>query len=359
MARQLNKRRLLTVKVAYKRWEAMFNNQDKQHEGGMVHRLRVDGPPGVESNYIDMVGDMNTEWNNRTLTLMANARIIELLSPLSVAEPQEPTDDEVEESNGAIGDQFRQYQRINIIEPTHLLLSKWQESVEVHRERMDKAYKENLQSMFQFMKGTQCSADILAPVYQLTAHEGIVYPEVAKACGGCAHCRSHDEHRETEPAKNVRHPWPSEVLQLPASQLVDNSNIALILYPDEIDSRTRRRWLEALGRLASCGVRNIISISGAPLTAGEIQKQVPQIALFAASELPIWNNLPPGPTMMFLPNGFQLTDRILRKRDASSAHFIFVHHEAEYPDHPGVPVLNLFNGRRYHELKLFNDQVNP
>jgi hypothetical protein len=364
MARQLNKRRLLTVELAHKRWEAMFNSQEKQHEGGMVHQIRVDGSPGFESKYIDMVGDLNTEWNNRTLTLMANARMIELLGPSSVAEPQEPIDDEAEESNAAVGDQFRQYQRIKIIEPSHIVLSKWQEMVDPLRERMDKAYEENLQSMFRFMKGTQCSADILAPVYQLTpssnSDDGIVYPEVAKTCGGCAHCRSHDKHRGTEPAKNVRHPWPSGVLQLPASQFVDSSNRALILYPDEneIGLRIKRRWLEALGKLASCGVRNIISISGAPLTVGDIQKEVPEIALFTTCELPPWNNLPPGPTMMFLPNGFQLTNHILQRRDASNAHFIFVHRESEDPDVKGIPLRKRFNGRQYNDLKLFNDQVN-
>jgi len=295
---------------------------------------------------------------------MANARMIELLGPSSVAEPQEPIDDEAEESNAEIGDQFRQYQRINIIEPAHIVLSKWQERVDPLRERMDNAYEENLKSMFRFMKGTQCSADILAPVYQLTppsnSDEGIVYPEVAKACGGCAHCRSHDNHRGTEPAKNGRHPWPSGVLQLPASQLVDNSNRALILYPDEneIGLRIKRRWLEALGKLASCGVRNIISIPGAPITAGEIQERVPEIALFTTCELPPWNNLPPGPTMMFLPNGFQLTNQILRHRDASNAHFIFVHHEAEDPDSKGDTLRKRFNGPQYNDLERFNDQVN-
>ena len=360
-ARGLNQRRLLTVEVAHRRWEAMFGNQDRRFEGDLKFRLRVDGPPGFESDYIDMVGETNTEWNLRTLTLMANARMIELLGPESVAEPQEHTDDEADESESEIATKFQQYQRIKILEPAHLEISKWHEIVDVHREHMDQAYKENLKRMFQFMDGTHCAADTLAPVYQLSLSydsEEFSSPEVAKACGGCPNCRYLGHRRETEPAKNANHPWPAASLQSsPASRLLDAANRVLIFYPDEIDLRARRRLIGSLGSLAVAGVRNIISLPGAPITAEEIQKQVPDIALFAANKLPPWSSLPPGPTMMFLPIGFKLTDRIVRTRDATDVHFIFVHHEVEDPEVPGILYRRRIKGPQFTDLNLFNSQV--
>jgi len=361
-ARGLNQRRLLTVEVGHRRWSAMFNRQDK-YEGDDVFRLRVDGPPGVESEYIDMVGEKNTEWNVRTLTLMANARMIELLGPDSVVgsnEESEPADEALEDDSA---NRIEQFQRIRILETRHLDLAIWQELVEPHRQRMESAHEDNLGRMFRFLKGNECSAETLAPVYQLTSPEdgrNEVSPvSVATACGGCSDCRLLGHQRETEPARNAKHPWPpTNYLDSPACELLDGSNRVVIFYQADLDVRTLRRWTEGLAKLVSCGVHNLVALPGAPVTPTDVQEKVPGIALFAADKLPPRSNLPPGPTTVIIPPGHTLTERILRRRNLTDAHFVFVHHDAEYPNMPGVPLRSRFNGPQFAELNLFISRVN-
>lgn len=362
-ARGLNQRRLLTVEVGHRRWSAMFNRQDKQFEGDDVFRLRVDGPPGVESEYIDMVGEKNTEWNVRTLTLMANARMIELLGPDSVVGSNE----EVETADEALEDdsanRIEQFQRIRILEPRHLDLAIWQELVEPHRERMEAAHEDNLGRMFRFLKGIECSADTLAPVYQLPSPEDGVDESslvtVATACGGCSDCRSRHHRRETEPARSAKHPWPpTSYLDSPACELLDGSYRVVIFYQADLDVRTLRRWTQSLARLVSCGVRNLVAFPGTPVSPEAIQEQVPGIALFAADRLPPRGYLPPGPTTVITPPGHTLTERTLRRRELTDAHFIFVHRDVEYPNMPGVPLRSRFNGPQFADLNLFISRVN-
>ncbi|MCH8124267.1 MAG: hypothetical protein IH853_14245, partial [Bacteroidetes bacterium] len=160
-ARGLNHRRLLSVETAYRRWSAMFNRPD-QFEGDDTFRLRVDGPPGPESEYIDMVGETNTEWNVRVLTLMANAGMIQLLGPDSVADNAE--DDKQSEADREASDagtvrRIEQFQRVRIIETRHPDLAVWQELVEPHRQRMETAHKKNLDRMFRFLNTGECAAD--------------------------------------------------------------------------------------------------------------------------------------------------------------------------------------------------------
>ena len=218
---------------------------------------------------------------------------------------------------------------------------------------MDEAYGENLKRMFEFLKGDQCAADILAPVYQLKPSTG-----VAKACGGCAHCRLQSRQRDTEPAMTAVHPWDAAgTQQLLPSKLVYTGNRVVIFYPDEIEQRVHRRWIEALGKLARSGVRNIISVPGAPIIAEEVQKEVPKIALFAAADLPPTGELPPGPTMMFLSLGYQIRNLTLRTREAADSHFIFVHHETKDPDVSSELLSRRANVPQYTDLNLFIEQV--
>lgn len=361
-ARGLNHRRLLTVETAHRRWSAMFNRHDKQFEGDGVFRLRVDGPPGLESGYIDMVGETNTEWNVRALTLMANAGLIELLGPDSIVRSMddvEQTDADTEIVEAESVKRIEQFQRVRVLDPRHLDIAVWQDVVEPHRERMEAAHFENLRRMFRFLKGKECAADTLAPVYQFDWRRGDVeepvFPvHVATACGGCPDCRAHGRQRETEPAQFAKHPWPPMTRILPpALDLLDNSNRVVIFYPDELNNRMLRRWGEALAALVACGVRNLIVLPGAPIAPTDVQERVPGIAVFAADKLPPRDYLPPGPTAVIIPRSISLTERPLRPREATDRHFLFAHRDAEDPAMPGVLLRSRFEGPQLASLDLF------
>jgi len=359
-ARGLNQRRLLTVETAHRRWSAMFNRQDKQFEGNNVFRLRVDGPPGYDSDYIDMVGETNTEWNVRTLTLMANSGMIELLGPESnvpsIADTENADDDGTMETETA--ERIEQFQRIRITEPRHLDLAIWRELVEPHRKRMEAAHKKNLKRMFHFLDAEECAADTLKPVYELNwrarENDKATVIHVAAACGGCPDCRTHGWKRETEPAQNVKYPWvPTDKILPPASGLVDDSNRVVIFYSEDLDARIIRRWTEALAMLVSCGVCNLISLPGAPIVPMTVQEKVPSIPIFVAERLPPRDYLPPGPTTVIIPPDHSLSEYLLRRRKPNDTHFFFVHRDVEYPNMPGVSLRSRFEGPQLTSLELF------
>ena len=359
-AKNLNRRRLLTVKTGHRRWSAMFKRQDSKFEGDDVFRLRVDGPPGYQGEYIDMVGETNTEWNVRTMTLMANARMIDLLGPDPAVASLDETDDGTLEAESA--KRMEQFQRIRIIEHRHLDIAAWQQVLEPHRDLMEAAYKENLTRMFRFLDSRECVADTLAPVYRFSSRLGEIseptITSVACACGGCPYCRARTQRRETEPAKLAKHPWPPiDCSHSPAWQMLDNSYRVVIFYPDIMDLRTLRRWTEALAKLVSSGVRNLIALPRAPIDPVAVQGALPEIALFTADKLPPRDYLPPGPTTVIIPPNQPLSDRLLRRRKPADAHFIFVHRDAEFPNMPGVLLRSRFEGPQLANLNLFMELV--
>lgn len=366
-ARGLNQRRLLTIEVAHRRWTAMFNRQEMHHEGDGVFRLRVDGPPGFGSDYIDMIGERNSEWNVRTLTLMANAGMIELLGPqpriptLHESELPDADNDTIDATNTR---NIEQLQRVRVHEPRHLDLEVWKDVVEPHRERMESAYAYNLRQMLHFLDSKDCAANTLTPVYQLewrpTNDQTSSIIPVTSACGGCPNCRSRGVQQESEPAQTPKHPWlPIDCVRYPALDLLDDGNRVLIFYEDKLNSRGLRRWAEALAKLVSCGVRNLITLPDAPINPVMVQDNIRNIAIFASDRLPPRDNLPPGPVAVVIPNGRSLPERMLRRRESSDAHFIFVHRDAEYPDIPGVPLRSRFEGPQIASLDLFIERVTP
>ena len=366
MARSLNRRRLLTIEVAHRRWHAMFSNTDRMNEGNGVFQLRIDVPPGADLDHIDMVGETNTGWNQRTLTLMANSGMIELLGPVSWRETE--TDTLVDQYPGSSANdvaetQSREVQRVRIIDPRHLELSAWQEVVEPHREHLELAHRANLDKMFQLLGGDGCAADLLAPVYELKWESSSGGPHstvpVAKACAGCPHCRRRGIRRPTETPQIPRVPWRRTTgVSSPASSMLDSSNRLLVLYDSALEQRTLRRWSEGLSILADSGVRNLIILPGGPIQAKDVQEKLPNLPIFASSELPPRDYLPPGPVAVILPPGNPIPILLLRPRGPFEAYFVFVHRDSEAPDSPGILLRDRFEGPQLANIDLFVYKVN-
>ncbi len=365
MARLLNSRRLLTIEVAHRRWRAMFGSTERTAEGNGVFQLPVDIPPGPDPDYIDMVGETNTGWNQRTLTLMANSGMIELLDLVFRRDTAtDATVDEGTESyiNESAVTQSRNFQRVRIINPRHAETSEWKEVVEPHRQYLESAYRANLGKMYKFLMGEECAADLLASVYEVdwessSGGQPSLVP-VAKACAGCPHCRRNGVRRLSETPQIPKIPWQRTTgVSSSASRLLDSSNRLLVLYDDHLDQRTLRRWREGLATLADCGGRNLISLPGSPIQAEDVQKNLPYLPIFASTELPPRDYLPPGPVTVILPPGYPIPSRLLRPRDPSESYFIFAHRDSEAPEFPGVLLRDRFDGPQLSNLDVFINKV--
>ena len=365
-ARSLNSRRLLTIEVAYRRWSAMFGSPERVSEGDGVFQLPVDIPPGPDPDHIDMVGETNTGWNERTLTLMANSNMIELLGPESWREPESSVSyeqDTVSPANGAIEINNREVQRVRVRDPRHLDFDAWQEVVEPHRRNLESSYRSNLDKMFQFLKGKECAADLLASVYEVewepSAGDSAYLIPVAKACAGCPDCRKNGLKRPTETPQVPKIPWPhSEGVTQPALRLLDSGNRLLVFYDWPLDQRTMRRWAEGLAKLVDCGVRNLITLPDCPIGPEDVQKNLRNLPIFVSTELPPLDYLPPGPTAVILPPDHSVPDLLLRPRSPWESHFIFAHRDSEAPGFPGILLRNRFEGQQLANLDLFVYKVN-
>ena len=331
-----------------------------------MFQLYVDVSPGVDPDHIDMVGETNTDWNQRTLTLMANSGMVELLgsAPRQRAEGSDSGEaQETDSPNDEPVARRRETQRVRIIDPGHLDISSWQERVEPHRRKSTSGYRDNLNRMFRFLDGNECAAEVLAPVYEVDwppsdAEPSVLIP-VAKACAGCPYCRRTGASRVAEKPQTPRVPWPrGATVSPPASRLLDDSNRLLVSYDSDLDRRSTRRWCEGLAKLAGCGVRNFIAPPGGPIRVGDVQDHLPHLPIFASSELPPWDYLPPGPVTVILPPGHQIPKLLLRPRDPTEAHFIFAHWDSEDPDSPGIPLRDRLQGPQLPSLDLFIHRVN-
>ena len=358
MAASLNSRRLLTIEVARRRWDAMFNHPDKVHEGGGVFQLPVDVPPGTDQRHIDMEGETNTGWNQRALTLMANSGMLELLGPVSWRETESGDPPHGDRDEGAAPARQREIHRVKVVDPRHQEDSAWTDMVEPYRKRMESASRSNLEKMRQFLRSRQCAADLLAPVYEVAWKSSDDDPErtvpVARACAGCPHCRRTEVERPTEAPQIPSIPWQwTAGVAAPASRLLDDTNRVLIFYDDALDGPTLRRWRQRMAALASCGVRNLISLPGAPLQTADVQGELPDIPIFSSTELPPFDYLPAAPVAVIIPPGYRIPRHILRPRKPAETHFIFAHRESPDPGIPGALLRDRFQGPQLASLELF------
>ena len=230
--------------------------------------------------------------------------------------------------------------------------------VEPYRKRMESASRANLDKMRQFLRGRKCAADLLAPVYELAWKSSDSDPErtvpVARACAGCPHCRRTGLERSTELPQIPGIPWQwTAGVSAPASRLLDDTNRVVVFYDDVLDRQTLRRWRQGIAKLASCGVRNLISLPGAPLQAEEVQGELPNIPIFSSSELAPFDYLPRAPVAVIVPRECKISQLILRPRKPDESHFIFAHRESPDPSIPGALLRDRFQGPQLASLDLF------
>jgi ATP-dependent DNA helicase RecQ len=365
----LNNPRKITVERGLQRWQAMFQHPDRKPLGDNIFTVRLDVPPGFSEDDIDMLSERNTDWNRRTLTLMATSGFITLLSaglqsPLTYDPGDPPSIEQGEDSvSASVPSPIPPgvYQTIRINDSRHLDPDIWAQVIEPQRVTMAEASRHSLKRMLDFLKQTQCAADILAPQYELRSDQvvqgdaGLVQMlatdvHVARACGGCGYCRVSGYEPYSELAAVTNYPWPP----LPAPHnLVDETNRLIIYYPPathpaaraSVASRAvRRRDQGALVVLLRDRIRNVIVLLGSGLDLVSVQKELPHWPLFCSDDL-VLADLPPGPTLVIVPPGGRLTPVQLAPQKQEHARIFLLPEGFEDPTRPGIPLRESYGGR--------------
>ena len=328
IAEQINAQQVISIDRGFHRWKAMFAGKTRLGDGCFA--VRIDGRPGTDERDIDMFGDANTDWNLRTVALMARAGILRLLgTPYPRIEKE--------------GD----WLEIEIIDDHHLELPLWHARVEPVRRIGWLAAKRNLDLMRAYLQDDRCPAAVLEDLYGAN--------RVGRTCSRCSRCRTDASCRLTSVAVGEpRGPW-TEPLDPLVANLLDRDLRLLVSYePGSLPRNASRRLGDTLQRLAQARLAKLITLGVQPFDMARVLKFAERTAFFV-SDLPslALSRLPRGPELVMVGEEKTLEPQNLAPRPDNPRIFL-ARIDQRAPD--GRRLKDVFAGRTL-TLDEFNARV--
>jgi len=198
IAGSLGRKRLISLDKGMRRWDRMFRTKSPGRALEDAFEVRLDTAPGMDERYIDMVNETSTEWSAHTLTLMCRSGLLELDDEAPSACAGEEGPFEPRDPNSRL---------VRVLDQGHLRRERWEERVEPYRVRARIAQARMMRLMDDFVAGSRCIANILAEAYSVEGNGVVEAVPVARACGGCEHCRKHGTEPYALPAPRSAVPW--------------------------------------------------------------------------------------------------------------------------------------------------------
>lgn len=330
IARQINNELVISIDRGLQRWKSMFQHSDRIPLGGGRFIVRLDISPGHNEQDIDMHGKRSTQWNVRTLTLMARAGLIELLG-----------------TGGGRGVTDGVYLAVQILEAEHLTLTCWQKKVGPVRDGISASNSLNLDYMLQYLENSHCPSDLIARLYRINV--GQTTYSVSHNCGGCpigrkpAGCS-----RAPEVVPDPQWLWPaspglSKTIQ---DQLDANGRLVVYYNPQRMDRPWRRRFTELLRTLYRNGVRKIIFMGNALAEQTQVLSFAEKCPIFISTPTTLAvTNLPPGPEIVFVSPDISLHPSSFAPRSAGSERLFLVSEDTEDQGRAGIRFFETYGGR--------------
>lgn len=316
-AERINAQQVISIDRGYHRWAAMFTR--KTRFGNGRYAVRIDGRPGTDERDIDMFGDANTDWNLRTVALMARAGLVRLLGT-----PYPRLDQE--------GD----WLEVEIVDDHHLDKARWRERVEPIRQEGWLAAKRNLDLMRELLRDTRCPATIFEELYGAN--------RVGRACSRCNRCRVDPGCRlSAVPVGEPRGPWIEPLDPLLANLLDRDLRLLVIYDPAALARSASRRLGETLQRLQKARLAKLITFGPQPFEMARVLKFAEKVAFFV-SDLPslALSRLPRGPEFVMVGDGQVLEPQNLVPRYDNPRIFLA---PADQPGPDGRRLKDVFGGR--------------
>ena len=297
IAARINARQVISIDRGLKRWTTMFERKLNLSEGRFA--VRIDGRPGADERDIDMFGETNTDWNLRTLVLMARAGLVRLLgTPYPRIQKK--------------GD----WLQIEIVDDHHLDRGAWQERAEPMRREGRIASERNLELMRDYLRDTRCPAEILEELYGAD--------RLGRACSRCSQCRADPTCRHrTVPVGEPRAPW-FEPLHATIADLLDRNLRLLVTYePESLPRAASRRLGESLQRLQQAQLVKLLVLGTQPFDMSRVLKFAEKVPFFVSevSTLAL-SRLPYGPELVMVGPGQDLEEQNLAARSKTPRLFI-------------------------------------
>ncbi len=296
IAERINLQKVISVERGLERWEAMFAG--KRPTSGNRFAVRTDGSPGTSVDDIDMTGDWNSDWNLRTLALMARAGLLRLHGA--------PRPMLAEAGN---------WLEIELLDDEHLARRTWDLRVEPVRAQGQASGSRNLQLMARFLTDRACPADLLVDLYGSD--------RVARTCASCSRCRGCPEARgPTLATGEPRATWTLPLTPLLA-RLFDADGRLLVTYGDLSTRAQARRLGDTLERLYRMGLAKLTLLGDVPFNRERVLRfaQTSPFFVSAVSSL-ISSRLPQGPEVVFVGPGQSLGEATYSVREGRTRMFL-------------------------------------
>lgn len=327
-ARAINKQKIISIRRGLERWRTMFKRKATLRSGAFA--VRIDGRPGASETDIDMYGDANTDWNLRTLALMARAGLVRLMG---APYPRlEETGDWLE---------------IDILNEGHRSHAVWQDQVEPVRLESWIANDRNLALMRRFLDDRYCPAEVFEELYGVD--------RLGRTCSSCRICRSQPERRgPTVAVGEPRSPWPARMNPI-LEQLLGWDRRLLVTYePDQLGTRSSRRLGDSLKRLQQIGVAKLLILGAQAFDMKRVLAFADTVPYFVSevSSL-VHSRLPPGAEVVMVAPGQALSAANLVPR-AETPRIFLTALDLLAPD--GRKLVDVF-GSRTLTLDQFNARV--
>jgi len=316
-AEKINAKQVISIDRGLQRWSTMFARKLPLAGGRLA--VRIDGRPGTDESDIDMFGKTNTDWNLRTVALMARAGLVRLLGT-----PYPRLQHE--------GD----WLELEIIDDHHLDMTVWQQRVEPIRRESWIASRRNLDLMRDYLSDTRCPAEILEELYGAD--------RLGRACSRCSRCRADPSCRhQSVSVGEPRAPW-TEPLHPTLERLFDRNLRLLVTYdPETLPRSASRRLAESLQRLQKIDLVKLLLLGEQPFDMVRVLKFAERALLFVCevSSLAL-SRLPKGPELVMVGAGQQLEEQNLAIRPDTPRIFL-TRQDQQAPD--GRRLRDVFGGR--------------
>ena len=194
IARGLARPKFIGIERGSERWKAMFTSHERVDHGDSTFTVPTDVSPSTRREDIDMQGEENERWNQRTLLLLQRAGAIELLS----ADNDEAA---------------RRFIRLRVLEEGHLSDAFWADRILPRRNELLESYARDWELIQSAVGATRCLSHALQDQYEVRDPQ----ITVIRACGSCPHCRAHETPSSIGPIR-ARHSPRVDAVTFPPSE---------------------------------------------------------------------------------------------------------------------------------------------
>lgn len=194
LAERLSDVAMIGDEVGWRRWEQL--RRGAVALTGLRFRVRKSELP----EHLDKGYGRSAAWNVRTLTLMAQAGIIELRVPQFTPDPA-ASEGEMDESRAKFFDEVEDYIEFELKNGEYLSREGWTSAMGKVRDQVREAQRQALSSSLGLATGAECVGRRIAKHYRVSYGGGRLITQ--SACRGCPSCRRDPSSAPLDPPEPV------------------------------------------------------------------------------------------------------------------------------------------------------------